>query len=186
MIAPGSDALARWATVADGFTDRVDGVGTGGWDQPSPCAGWVARDLVVHLVEWVPPFLEAGAGVGFEPGPDPAEDPAGAWHHLEGWVRGLLRADPSADFDHPQAGRHPLGVAVDRFVAGDVLVHTWDLARATGQDERLDPQRVTEALAGMEPMVDALVASGHYGPPVEVDPDADEQDRLIALTGRTP
>jgi hypothetical protein len=40
------------------------------------------------------------------------------------------------------AGDHPLDQAIDRFVLGDVLVHTWDLARATGQDETLDAAEV--------------------------------------------
>ena len=39
---------------------------------------------------------------------------------------------------------------------------------------------------GLEAMGDALVASGHYGPPVPLDPDADPQSRLLAATGRDP
>ena len=53
-------------------------------------------------------------------------------------------------------------------VLGDVLIHTWDLARAAGLDEQLDPQIVSDMLVGMLPLDDMLRGSGHYGPKVEV------------------
>ncbi|MFD0592457.1 maleylpyruvate isomerase N-terminal domain-containing protein [Catellatospora coxensis] len=48
--------------TAEVFTARVRGVAPGDWDRPAPCPGWVARDVVGHLVEWFPGFLRAGAG----------------------------------------------------------------------------------------------------------------------------
>jgi uncharacterized protein (TIGR03086 family) len=72
------------------------------------------------------------------------------------------------------------------FGTSDILVHTWDLARATGLDETLDPDEVHGLLAGMEPMDAVLRQSGHFGPRVDVPADADEQTRLIAFTGRHP
>ena len=87
-------------------------------------------------------------------------------------------------FDHPYAGKHRLDQAIDQFILGDVLIHTWDLARATGQDEHLDPTMVVAMLAGLEPIVDVLASSGQYGPRVAVNDDADLQTKLLALTGR--
>jgi uncharacterized protein (TIGR03086 family) len=72
------------------------------------------------------------------------------------------------------------------FCIGDVLVHTWDLARATGQDETLDPDEVHGLYEGMLPIDDVLRQSGQYGARVEVPDDADEQTKLIAFTGRQP
>jgi hypothetical protein len=66
------------------------------------------------------------------------------------------------------------------------VVHTWDLARATGLDETLDADVVHEMLVGMEPLDEMLRASGHYGARVAVAGDADDQTKLIAFTGRTP
>jgi uncharacterized protein (TIGR03086 family) len=68
----------------------------------------------------------------------------------------------------------------------DVLVHTWDLARATGQDETLEPSEVAGMLTGMEPMDAAIRGSGQFGPRVPVPDDADVQTKLIAFTGRQP
>lgn len=80
----------------------------------------------------------------------------------------------------------PLGQAIDVIYTGDVFLHRWDLARATGQDERLDPAKCAEMLDGMLPMDLALRQSGHYGPSVDLPDDADVQTRLLAFTGRTP
>ena len=65
-------------------------------------------------------------------------------------------------------------------------MHTWDLARATGQDDRLDPDFCAELLAGMEGIEEVLRASGQYGPAVPVPDDADVQTRMLGFIGRDP
>ena len=186
---PERSALAtRFDRVAATFAERVAGVPDGGWEREAPCEGWVARDVVRHLVEWVPSLLSAAAAVTFTPGPNVDDDPAGAFAHLRDELQAILD-DPERSalpFAHPQAGNHRLDEAIGMFVLGDVLVHTWDLARATGQDETLDPDEVLGMLAGVQAMGDALEQSGQYGKPVPVADDADDQTKLIAFTGRTP
>lgn len=182
------DLATRFRRVADGFSRRSRGVAEAGWDLPAPPVGWTARDVVVHLAEWVPQFLDAAGAPSLPPRPDAVEDPAGAWEALRGGLQGMLD-DPelaATPIEHPVAGAHALGDAIGTFVLGDVLVHTWDLARATGQDEHLDPNEVHTMLVAMEPLDEVLRASGQYGPRVDVAPDADEQTRLIAFTGRRP
>ena len=75
---------------------------------------------------------------------------------------------------------------MSRFFTGDVFMHTWDLARATGQDDTLDPARCAEMLAGMEPIEELMRGSGQYGPRVEVPDDADAQTRMLGFIGRDP
>ena len=53
--------------VAGLFSERVRGVSD--WDAPAPVDGWVARDVVRHLVEWFPAFLEGGTGITLPQGP---------------------------------------------------------------------------------------------------------------------
>lgn len=183
-----SGIAERYRRVASAFTQRVTRVPDGAWDDPTPCEGWAARDVVGHLVEWVPAFLAAGGGPVLPAGPPVADDPVGAWAALDAGIQALLDdpAAAAATVSHPQAGTHRVDDAVATFVLGDVLVHTWDLARAAGLDETLDPEVVHDLLVAMEPLDDALRASGHYGPRVEVPAGADEQTRLLAFTGRTP
>ena len=87
---------------------------------------------------------------------------------------------------NPHTGSLSLPMAISRFFTADLLMHTWDLARATGQDETLDPERCASMLEGMEPMENLLRGSGQYGPRVEVPEDADPQTQLIAFIGRDP
>lgn len=183
-----SNAAIRWRTIAGTFSERTTAVRDADWDSPTPCEGWVARDIIRHLVDWIPPFLATGADIAIESGPSVDVDPAAAWGHLARQIQDLLESADIDDrvFDHPQAGQHQLATAIERFILGDVFIHTWDLARATGQDETLDAAMAAGMLDGLAALGDALQQSGHYGPRVAVDADADDQTRLLALTGRRP
>ncbi len=130
----------EWDEIAGGFTARVDGVRAESWDAPAPVEGWTARDVVRHLVEWFPSFLESGSGVRLEVSTSVDDDPVAAWHELERGVRALLADLTTADrvLSNPHIGDVPLDRAVSQFFTADVFMHTWDLARATGQDETLD------------------------------------------------
>ena len=168
------------------FTDRVRG--TQRWDAPAPVAGWVAHDVVEHLTTWLPAFLAAGSDVELPGGPSVEEDPVGAWQVHCDAVQALL--DDPATAGRSLTNRHigtlPLDRAIDQFYTADVFMHTWDLARATGQDERLDPDFCAELLAGMQPMEEVIRSSGQYGPRVDVPDDADPQTRLLGFIGRDP
>ncbi len=113
---------------------------------------------------------------------------AGAWRSQTDAVQALLDDPDTAEREHdlPHIGRMPLGQAIDMIYTSDVFLHRWDLARATGQDETLDPDKCAAMLDGMLPMDDVLRQSGQYGPRVEVADDADIQTKLLAFIGRTP
>jgi len=187
-----SEISERFERVAAGFTATVEAVPPDAWERPAPCEGWVARDVVRHLVEWLagPGFLLGAFGVDTGPRPSVDDDPAGAWVVVRDAIQGALD-DPSvaaqvADCGPP--GHLSFAAAVDMTATPDVLIHTWDLARAAGLDERLDPAEVHRMVTGFEvlpPEVDAAMrASGHYGPRVDVPAHAGEQTRLLAFVGR--
>lgn len=181
-----SSAADNHREVSAAFTARVDG--TTDWDAPAPVEGWVARDVVRHLVEWLPGLLSSGSAVTLPEVPPVDDDPVAAWHAHCDAVQALLDDPASADLvlTNPHIGSLPVPDAIDRFYTSDVFLHTWDLARATGQDETLDADRCATMLAGMEPLDEMLRASGQYGPRVELPPGASVQNRLIAFIGRDP
>lgn len=187
-----TESSERFRRVAAGFTATVEAVPVEAWEQPAPCEGWDARDVVRHLVEWLaPPGFLLGAfevGIGVLPSVD--DDPAGAWTRVRDAIQSGLD-DPAIAGrveDCGPPGRLSFAAAVDMTCTPDVLIHTWDLARATGLDDRLDPSEVHRMVSGFEalpPEVDAAMrSSGHYGPRVEVPADANEQTRLLAFVGR--
>jgi uncharacterized protein (TIGR03086 family) len=182
-----SEIAERYRRVARAFTDRVEAVPVDAWDRPAPPEGWVARDVVRHLVEWIPGFF-SGSPLAL---PDASalvdSDPRAAWSTLSDALQAALDDPEMSDREFEMRGEtYRIDAAVDQFCTGDVLVHTWDLARATGQDETLDAEEVHRQYEGMLPYDELLRRSGHYGPAIPVPEDADEQTKLIAFTGRRP
>lgn len=182
-----TEAAARYARIADTFTERVRGVPDGAWDAPAPCEGWVARDVVDHLVTWISDLFFTTWEIDAPAIPSAQDDPVGAWLAFDRTIRAAF-ADPAvADAAREtRMGTDTFAATFDMIATSDVLLHGWDLARATGQDETLDPDEVHALLLGMEPLDEVLRQSGHFGPRVPVPADADEQTRLLAFIGRTP
>jgi len=176
----------RHRQICRGFTDRVRGARS--WDGPAPVAGWTARDVVRHLTEWLPPFLAAGSDIRLPAGPSVDDDPVAAWQTHRDAVQALLDDPATADrvLSNRHTGELPLDRAIDQFYTADVFMHTWDLARATGQDDRLDQDFCADLLAGMEPMEELIRSSGQFGPRVPVKEHADSQTRLLGFIGRDP
>lgn len=173
----------RHQAVADEFARLV--AGTPNFSAPAPVKGWTAADVVDHLVTWFPGFLASGR-VELPAGPPTAADPVAAWRHHADAVQDLLTQRSEEDFTHPRIGTLPLAVAIDRFYVADVFMHSWDLARAGGQEARLDEDFAGELLAGMAQMEDVLRGSGQYGAAVAVAADAPVVDRLMGFVGRDP
>ncbi len=71
-------------------------------------------------------------------------------------------------------------------VVGDVFVHTWDLARATGLDAPLDEGYAAGMLDGVQAIDELLRSSGHLGPKRAVPAESSAVDQLLAFTGRDP
>lgn len=175
-------------SIAGAFSERVNGVPPAAWDNPAPVEGWTARDVVRHLVTWFPGFLESGTGIRLPEVPSVDADPAGGWSAHSDAVQALLD-DPSTAskmLKNPHIGEVPLDQAIPRFYTADVFMHAWDLARATGQDDRLDPKRCARTYEGMLPMDEVLRSSGQYGPRVVVPDSADAQTKLLGFIGRDP
>ncbi len=182
-----SEQADRFRRIAADFTAKVEGVPEGRWDDQSPVPEWVARDVVGHLVEWMPGLFFTAWAIDAPDTPSVDEDPVAAWAAVRDAFQTALD-DPelaTSERDIPP-GRMTFEAAVDMIGTSDVFMHTWDLARATGQDDTLDPEEATALLEGMEPVDEMLRQSGHYGPRGEVADDASPGDKLMAFVGRTP
>jgi uncharacterized protein (TIGR03086 family) len=167
------------------FDRRVLAVGADQWANPSPCEGWTARDVVRHAVDGSNIFL-GFVDRSVPPEPTVDEDPVAAWHNARDAILAVLD-DPAVatkefqGFDGPSTFER----GITRFIAPDLVAHTWDLARATGGDERLDPDAVRSAHAQMAEFPEHMLRStGVCGPQVDVPSDADEQTRYLAFIGR--
>jgi uncharacterized protein (TIGR03086 family) len=179
-----SDVLDRYRMMADDFGARVNAVPEGAWDNQSPCSEWKARDIVAHLANNGRRLTALAKGQ--EP-PEPVadEDPVAGWAESRAMMEAVL-ADPdtsSANVASPM-GPMPLETLVGRFVCTDILVHTWDLARATGLDETINAEAAAAAYKGLQPMDAMIRQPGFFGPKVDCPADADVQTQLLTFLGR--
>ena len=175
----------RYERVTQRFTDLVRGAAPNTWDNPSPCEDWTARDVVDHLTTWITEFFGA-QGVRFPDVPSAQDDPVGAWETVRATISDAL-ADPvlAAQEVATPFSTQSLAETVDMIVTGDVFTHTWDLARATGQDDTLDPDQLRRMVDSIGAMPEEVMRSdGMFGPPIDVPDDADDQTKYLAYVGR--
>jgi uncharacterized protein (TIGR03086 family) len=179
-----SEETDRFELVAAGFDQRVRAVPAGKWDAQSPCEEWKARDVVAHIVGNYRSM--AAQATGGESNPlGEEDDPVRAWTDAYDHMRVLL-SDPEtlAKTVNGPAGPTPFEHMLGALVAMDTHIHTWDLARAVGGDERLDANVVRFAWGMLEPMDEMIRRPGVFGPKLEPPAGADEQTRLLYFLGR--
>jgi uncharacterized protein (TIGR03086 family) len=174
----------RYRRLSDAFAAKVAAVPAERWDAKTPCPEWKARDLVQHMVDTQGMFLGfIDQKLGDIPSVD--DDPSAAWDAARAVVQAHLEDPASAQTEFEGfTGKSTFEAGVDRFLNFDLVVHGWDLARATGQDESIDPAEVERVQAGADAFGEAMRGPKAFGPAVEPPPDADAQTKLLAFLGR--
>jgi uncharacterized protein (TIGR03086 family) len=182
-----NDIATRHLRACERFGEAV-AAATGKWGRPSPCADWDARGVLEHVIGFHDVLLLRPMN---EKPQRQRDDPLQRWLVTNDALQGLLSRPGYLDgpIDVPAVGNNP-ATQLDAapLVAGltqEVLVHTWDLARAVDADDRLDPDLCEHYLRRL-PDPQALVRSGMFGPAVQVETDDGPQIQLLARLGRNP
>ena len=176
----------RYRRLADAMTQRVAAVPADAWSRRTPCEDWTARELLAHLLG-IHGRFESMAGRELVSHPSVDDDPLAAWTAVRDQVQGDLDDPQRASVEYDgRFGRSSFAAAVDGFVCFDLVVHGWDLARATGQDETIDPDEVQRMLRMVETMGSMMLANGVIQEPVEPPPGASDQVRMLCALGRRP
>lgn len=180
-----NDTLTRFDQMAAPFTAVVASLPDPAWDQPSPCEGWSARDVLDHVISTEREFF-AGHDLDLGAAPDVAGSPVEAWQtHLEA-VRSLLGADAVAERAYDgYFGPTTIGATVLDFYGWDLLPHRWDIARAAGRHEPFSDEELNTLEGSIAEMGDQLYAEGICKPPVPVAEGADRQTQVLARLGRS-
>lgn len=174
--------LDRVTRLVNDFDRRVQAAPPDAWSNPAPCDDWTARDVVAHVLGSMNRMLAQGG--------EPAEiaddaDIVAEWNATRpAFLDMLAQADMAQTADGP-FGPMPLEQLLGRLLANDVLVHTWDLARAVGGDEQLGADDVQHAFDGLRPMDAMIRQPGVFGPKLEPAPGADVQTQFLNFLGRT-
>lgn len=159
----------------------------------SPCAEYTVGDLIDH-VDQVSRSATALARRAAElPGTGTGPDAA----HLDaGWRDSVARhlRELGQAWDDPAAWQGTANVpGLDlsnemwgKITLTEVVVHGWDIARATGQPFDLPEHTLQACLDHVAEFVPNAPVPALWGPPVDVAPDATLLNRIVAITGRVP
>ena len=183
-----TDQVDQLSRVLDVTGRLVAGVRDEQWADPTPCSEWNVRDLVNHIVAGNRLFT-AILTRSEPPGPpDPASAPAGL-------VRAYQDAAPElvAAFGQPGVldevftvpfATVPGAVALHLRVI-EMLVHGWDVARATGQSGDFPADITEQELAFSRSIIGQIPPDRHpFAPSLPENDEAPAIDRLAALLGR--
>ncbi|MGI8625049.1 MAG: TIGR03086 family metal-binding protein [Geodermatophilaceae bacterium] len=188
-----NEIAERYRQRADAFEHKIAAVRPEQWSNQSPCQDWTARDVVGHIVGMHAVMLRP---LDRPPSPAPTvqDDPLAAFRSA--------RADIEAVLDNPDLAATqvdtPMGAMtaesnIDGVVSEDMVIHGWDLARATDQDDTIDPYELERMWPGVQMIGPELRTPGAFGPgivvfgpEVTISEDAPLQDRVLGLLGRDP
>lgn len=184
-----SENLRNFTKALYGMDAVVRRVPPDRWDEPSPCEGWSARDVVAHQVGVLRGLAETvRTGEMARPAePEDRADPVALWAEA--------RDDVIAELDRAgalqQPGRFWFGeMTVDELIGvaqWDPLTHAWDVATAVGIEAHLDPDLAQRSFDTIAPMRATLAKRQLVSPEeVDVSADADPVSRYLGLVGRNP
>ena len=173
------------------FERRLRLIDTSDWDRPTPCTEWTVRDVANHVVGGCRRYTMFLHGATADETDATravdhlGDDPVGAFTRLADEMTAAFQEPGALDriAHHPDGDRS--GALLLEMRIMDFALHAWDLARAIGSDETLDPDLVSRLWDVLSPMAGDLAASGRFKA-AEGDPpeDAPLQLRLLHLTGR--
>lgn len=146
----------------------------GKWDGQSTCPAWRARDVLEHVIGFHDVLLLRP--LGLKPR-RPRDEPQLRWN--------LTYTQLQLAFENSATSRLGAHTLLPRLTQ-DVLVHTWDLARAVGADDVLDARWCAYFLDQLPDDPNALSRTGMFAPPIIVEDQSGAQAKLLARLGRDP
>lgn len=185
-----SENFVLYQRALDGFDRVIRSVPDDRWEAQSPCAEWKAIDVAGHVIGVQHRLVDGLTGKGALVGQEldtralAGDDPVASWEAARAAL--AEAAAPAGALD--KVVPTPFGeMPADTFagiIVLDPLTHSWDLARAAGVDDRLDPELVSICFERIKPMDAAIRGRGVFGPARTAPDGADEQTQLLAFLGR--
>jgi uncharacterized protein (TIGR03086 family) len=161
-------------------------------DAPTPCTDWDLRTLLNHTILWTAysaerrardePLPEELTSTDFTAQPDYAQAYAAqldravaAWSEPGAWTAELnVMGTPTKSAD------------VGALLVAEMVLHGWDIARATGQDYHCAGPLLAATAQTVDDNAELFRQYQGFAPPVPLPAGASEFDRLLATSGRDP
>jgi uncharacterized protein (TIGR03086 family) len=185
-----SDLVEMHAQALSYMTSVIHGIADDSWGNQSPCEDWSVREVVNHITAenlWAEPLMN---GMTIEQVGDQFEgdvlgvDPMAAWDAAaKGASAAFTAGDALQKTVHVSWGDISAQQYLEQMTS-DLIIHGWDIAKGSGQDDRIPEPLVRTAMALLQPMVESGQTSSVFSDPLPVEKDADAQTKLLAITGR--
>jgi uncharacterized protein (TIGR03086 family) len=185
-----SENLRNYTKAVYAFDHVIKSAKGNVYGKKAPCAGWTGKDVYEHVtgnLAMIKSF--ANTGKGPKSTPKLGADPLGAWNKLRDQTlasldhAGVLQSIASQPFG-PEFGDLPLDALVG-FMAADLTVHVWDMARTAKVDERLDAGLVKAATVVWKSLPNEVMRMpGMFTAPIKPAPGAGAQTKLLNFLGR--
>lgn len=166
------------------------GVRPAQWSGPTPCTEWDVKQVANHVIGenlWAGELFKGRTidqvGTRFD-GDLAGDDPAAAYRKSVDAARSSVEAPGAMETTCHLSFGDFSGAEYAGQLFMDLLIHGWDIAKATGQDTKLDADLVAACLPIAQQMTSQYRGAGVFGEDLPVAPDADPQVRLLALVGR--
>jgi uncharacterized protein (TIGR03086 family) len=187
MVAMTEETFARFDRAAAVGEQVIAGVKADQLDDPTPCTEWSVRQLINHLVTGTLAFVSIVTGA---PAPDRGADhlgdaPLDAYRGAVRELRAALSAEGAMDRTYPTPLGQGPGAMLLTMRTIETTVHSWDLAKATGQSTDLDAELARWALGSLRGALPADRAGGPFAAEQPAPPAATAADQLAAFAGRT-
>lgn len=170
----------NWRAAAAEFDARYKAIAKDQWEASTPCSEWNVHQLVAHAVGTQAAF---GGALG-------GDAPADAdWKTARAAMEAAISSPGATDgiINFPPLGGDVPKAMVLGICTTDLLIHTWDLARAIGANEQLPEDLVAGAHHGLQSLpAEAIRVPGRFDAVTEVPDDADAQTKMLAFAGRKP
>ena len=186
-----SENLRNYTKALYAFDHVLKNTKPAAFNRKSPCEGWKGQDVYEHVMGGVKMVhAYATTGKGPKSTPKMGAKPLEAWEKLRDQTietldqEGALASIAEQPFG-PDFGDIPVDNLIG-FMAAELAVHTWDMARTARTDERLDPGLVKFSNAMWRSLPDQTVrGEGMMGDRVKVEKGANTQTKMLNYLGRT-
>lgn len=179
-----STESSLYVRVAHHFGEVLSQVADEQWTNDTPCVEWNVTELTSHVIathQRVYAMVDARDVPGLR-----AEAPTSErWTSVtSAMIDALNDASVAEQLVRARTGEQSFSSVIEGLLMFDTLCHTWDLARAVGADETLDPDAVRVAHERLAPVSDAIRGPGGFAAAIEPNSRADAQCRFLNFVGR--
>lgn len=183
------DPIEQLSHLLPPLSDLVDHIEPAQLDDPTPCTDFTVRGVLDHMLVLGGAFAYLFRGEEPPEIPPSARDgrvPAPEFRKTMDALLDAVRSPGAMERTVSSPVGDMPGETFARLVAFDGLVHGWDLATATGQDYRPDPEVVAAVDEfARAAITDDLRDGDRFKDATQAPADAGRLEQLIAFSGRT-